>query len=294
MRRSSSMRANRRWPAFAVAFAVLAGLVGYHLIAPEKSAPAASTVSEPAPVMIEKASAAPDTPVMAETRVEAPVFLEESVDPSDSNLQEAELEHLSEVFQNSLYSLFQYEFPMNREGRAAIDAFVASMPENLGSDDLDAVSVMIAEQLRTPEAEDLAFIITHLYRLEQAEARLIADGEPITTMEQQLEAQQRLSQLREQWFGPELSEFLFADDDEEFQANPDAETTEAPSDEQAGLADVERAWDQRYQAFVKDKQFIDRAGLDQAEKDRQVETLLQQHYAPEELEAARAYDQRQN
>lgn len=218
---------------------------------------------------------------------------------SHSRLQETELEHLREVFQNSVAPSFQYDFRLDREGRAAIDAFVASMPEDLSSDDLNTLSTLIERQLSTPEAEDLAFIITHLYRLEQEEARLMKDIGPVTTMAGQQEAQAQLTQLRDDWFGPELSARLFSDpDDGQSSATADSpddnsteETSEPRNEEQAELADIENEWEQRYQAFNAEKQFIDDAGLDQAEKDRQIEALLQQHYAPDERDAARAFGQ---
>lgn len=221
---------------------------------------------------------------------------------SGATLQNEELDHLSDVFLNSVYPLFQYDFQLNREGRAAIDVFVASMPEDLNSEDLDEISNMIETQLRTPEAEDLAFIITHLYRLEQEEARLMNEGEPVTTMEGQLEAQEQLARLRDEWFGPELSERLFNASDDNVASSepgtvenpPGSDSAEEPSEAQAELADIESAWDRRYQAFLAEKQVIDRAGLDQAEKDRQIEALLQQHYeTPGEIEAARAYGELQ-
>lgn len=214
-----------------------------------------------------------------------------------SRLQEAELEHLREVFQNSVAPSFQYDFTLDREGRAAIDAFVASMPEHLGREDLDTLSSLIERELSTAEAEDLAFIITHLYGLEQAEARLMKDLGPVTTMADQQEAQARLTQLREEWFGPELSARLFADTDDGQPENGTAaddsttERGEPRTEAQAELAEFENAWAQRYQAFQAEKRLIDNAGLDQAEKDRQIEILLQQHYAPGERDAARAFDQ---
>lgn len=56
------------------------------------------------------------------------------------------------------------------------------------------------------------------------------------------------------------------------------------------LADIERAWELRYQAFLMEKLLIDQAGLDQTGKDRQIEALIEQHCATEEREAARAFD----
>lgn len=217
---------------------------------------------------------------------------------TDSELQEADLEHLSDVFINSVYPLFQYDFPLNNEGLSAINVFVASMPQDLSGDDLNAISTMIETQLASPEAEDLAFIITHLYRLEQEEARITRERSPVTTMEDQLEVQEQLSQLREQWFGPELSAVLFSgEDDAQAQAEtvPDAEGAEelpeSLADEQSELAAIESAWEQRYQKFLVEKQVIERAGLDQAEKGRQIDALMRQHYTARELKAARAFDQ---
>ncbi|MCH8498982.1 MAG: hypothetical protein LAT63_10920 [Marinobacter sp.] len=221
----------------------------------------------------------------------------------DSLLHEAELERLSGVFLNTVYPSFQSGFRLDLEGRAAIDVFVASMPEGLSSEELATISAMIERQLFTPEADDVAFIITHLYRLEQEQARMLSEGAPITTMAGQLEAQQRLSQLRDDWFGPELAERLFSGTDD-----VDAATGESPARNPAGgtnteelperltgaqaeLAGMESAWAQRYQRFLAEKQFIDNAGLDETEKDQQIEALLRQHYPPEELEAARAFGQ---
>ena len=247
----------------------------------------------------------PSSPATGRPDSDAARTTEEAGAQPASRLQEAELEHLNEVFLNTLRPLFQYDFPLDQEGRSAIDVFVASMPEGLTSDDLETISAMIESRLSAPEAEDLAFIITHLYRLQQEEARLMSEGEPITTLAQQLKAQAQLSQLREEWFGPELSTMLFSDTGDAGATavqSPLAGPTggsdpenlgRAPTEEQAELAAMESAWQQRYQNFLMEKQIIDRAGLDQAEKDRQIELLLQQHYTPQEVEAAKAFDQSQ-
>lgn len=225
---------------------------------------------------------------------------------TQSLLQEAELEHLSDVFLNIVYPLFRYDFQLSAEGRSAINVFVASMPEGMGTEDLERVAAMIDTQLSSPESEDLAFVITHLYRLEAEEARILSEGAPVTTMAGQLEAQERLAELREEWFGPELSELLFSGSDEN-QASaeqitdpsrPGGSGAEAPpealTEEQAELAAIKLAWEQRYQEYLAEKRVIERAGLDQPEKDRQIEALLQQHYSPQELDAARAFDGRKN
>ena len=208
-----------------------------------------------------------------------------------SVLQEAELEHLSDVFMSSVYPLFQYDFPLSIEGRSAINVFVASMPQGLRDEDLDAISTMIETQLASREAENLAFIITHLYRLEQEEARITRERAPVTSMADQLEVQEQLAKLREQWFGPELSKRLFSGAEDV----PDTEGAEAQpaslTREQSELAAIESAWEQKYQNFLAEKQVIERAGLDQAEKNRQIEALMRQHYAAQELKAARAFDQ---
>lgn len=252
----------------------------------------------------EKAAAAPTEPPQRDARVEAgptgfvaaPTYRapDDTTPESQTQLQETELEHLREVFQNSVAPSFQYDFQLNHEGRSAIDAFVASMPEDLGSADLETLSTMIESQLSTPAAADLAFIITHQYRLEREEARLMKEIGPVTTMAGQQEVQAQLAQLREEWFGPELSGRLFGEAEEGQPVAADDNTGEAPqprSEEQAELASIETQWQQRYQAFLAEKHFIDNAGLDRTEKDRQIEALLQQHYAPDELEAARAFDQ---
>lgn len=221
---------------------------------------------------------------------------------SGSPLNEAELGRLREVFQNSLYSLFQDGLQLDREGRSAIDVFVASMPAGLGDEELDRVFAMITDQRSSPDAEDLAFVITYLYRLEQEEARLVNDSGPVTTMAEQLEARERISELRDEWFGPELSELLFSSSpdgeanpgDEETANIVEEESTDELPDEQVKnreeLATMEHRWEQRYEQFESEKRLIDRAGLDQKEKDKQTEALLRQHYTPQELEAARAFD----
>lgn len=229
---------------------------------------------------------------------EDPVAENPEAEP-DAVLKDEELERLSDVFENSVYPLFRNDFQLDIESRAAINALVASIPEGLSSEDLDRVYAMIERRLSTPEAEDVAFIITHLYRLEQEEARLMRERGPVTTMAGQLEAQEELSRLRDQWFGPELSEKLFSGTDDvqsrsgEIQADDlgDEKPPETLTDEQAELAELEGDWEERYQRFLAERQVIDNAGLDQAEKDQQIEALLRQHYAPEELEAARAFDQ---
>jgi hypothetical protein len=280
---------------------VLAGLLfGYFMTSvPGQVTTPVTTANKPnaaAPSLISSPPSAPAAD--QENSGEAVAEGASSGSGSGGTLKETERDHLSDVFLNSVYPLFQSDFQLNRDSRSAIDVFVASMPADLSNEDLDDISTMIETQLRTPESEDLAFIITHLYRLEQEEARLMNQGEPVTTMDGQLEAQKRISQLRDEWFGPELSERLFnaADDDVtdsdpgKAENPPGRDSTEEPSEAQAELADTENAWERRYQAFLSEKKIIDRAGLDQTEKDRQIEALLQQHYeTPGEIEAVRAY-----
>lgn len=226
--------------------------------------------------------------------------------PPDSQLGEAELERLSDVFLNVVYPLFRYEFQLNPEGRSALMVFVASMPTGLGSEDLETIAAMIETQLASPEAEDLAFMITRLYQLEAEEARIMRERAPVTTMAGQLEVHEQLSELRNQWFGPDLAARLFSGNEEppalsggspendEPERQAAGASPEALSDEQAELAALERAWEDRYQEYLADKRLIERAGLDQSEKDRQIESLLRQHYSPREIEAARAFDQMRN
>ncbi|GAA3965494.1 hypothetical protein GCM10022278_24140 [Allohahella marinimesophila] len=221
---------------------------------------------------------------------------------SGAQLQDADIEHLSDVFRNSVYPSFQDGFQLDRDGRAAIDVFVASMPDGLNNTDLGAVASIIKAQLPAAEAEELAFIITQLYRLEQEETRIMNEGEPVTTMAGQLAAQKRLTQLRDEWFGPELSALLFSETDIAQSSSGDntadhhaggansEDLSEALVQKQAELADIESDWEQRYQKFRTEKQLIVNAGLDQAEKDRQIDLLFRQHYSDQELEAAQAFD----
>lgn len=267
----------------------------------------AAEVSQPSePTGLERAEGgepmkAPDAPVpMADQRESDALGAEANAPaPADLRLQKAELDHLGDVFLNSVYPSFQNGFQLDRDGRAAIDVFVASMPDNLGDQDLDAISAIIKAQLPAAEAEELAFIITQLYRLEQEEARLMSE-EPVATMADQLEAQQKLSRLREERFGPELAALLFSQSDDTAEplvsndsgaAGKAQALPEAQEQKQAELAGIEDEWEARYQKFLSDKQVISEAGLDQSEKDRQIEALLRQHYPPQEVEAARAYYQ---
>lgn len=301
----------KRWGLALLGLGLLGLAGGWYLAEPGGSVPAAE--SSPGSGASVASPFFPDQPQSAQGPAEPGPFIPSvsapgqqttsAATPSDAQLHETEVERLREVFLTTVYPLFQSEFRLDEEGRSAIDVFVASLPEDLGNGDLDAISAMIEAQLAGPEAEDLAFVITHLYRLEQEEARLVEEAGPVTSMADQLETQERLSQLRERWFGPELSTILFggtdAADAGSGQAPPEnvhgvSEEEGTPAElaeEQTELADIESAWEQRYQRFLAEKQVIVRAGLDQSEKDLQIEALLRQHYSPREIEAARAFDQ---
>lgn len=288
----------------------LAGfLFAYYFAAPhgDMSSPDSPSIGQsqvvgPDPDHPQHTSSIEVDPAVDESNVEQRPVEEDTGSQSDTPLSESELERLSDVFSNSVYPLFRDDFQLNKEGRSALNVFVANMPEGLDDDDLDAISGMIESQFSGPASEDMAFIITHLYRLEQEEARIMEEGEPITTMDEQLEAHEELRELREDWFGPELAEQLFAGTDDAethsgestAESQPEGSSDEQPqplTDEQAELAAIERAWEQGYEEFLAEKQLIERAGLDQAEKERQVENLMQQHFAPEEMEAVRAFGQ---
>lgn len=291
---SEKHHSNGKWAGYALLCLGIAGLLlAYLLAVPGGNTPPAERVSsdqgQAAFPSSDSAPASAARSAEGEPAVPDTNGHNVTVEP-DSLLQEAELEHLSDVFMSSVYPLFQYDFPLNIEGRSAIDVFVASMPQGLRDEDLDAISTLIETQLTSPEAEDLAFIITHLYRLEQEEARITREGAPVTTMADQLEVQEQLAKLREQWFGPELSNLLFSGAEDAPAAEGAGELPESLAEEQSELAAIESAWEQRYQKFLAEKQVIERAGLDQAEKDRQIEALMRQHYAAQERKAARAFD----
>ena len=290
----------------------LAGfLFAYYLVvphgkmsSPENPSVGQSKISEPDPHHLQSSDnteVAPPVSLVDQKGIERSRVEHATGNPSIIPLDDAELERLSGVFINSVYPAFRDDFQLNTKGRSALNVFVANMPEGLGEEDLETISGMIESQFTGPASEDLAFIITHLYRLEQEEARIMEEREPITTMEEQLEVHEELSELRDEWFGPELSEELFGGTGDaesrpgqstaESQPEGSAEEQETLTDEQAELAAVESAWEQRYEEFHAEKQLIERAGLDEAEKERQIEDLLEQHFAPEESEAARAFGQ---
>jgi lipase chaperone LimK len=56
------------------------------------------------------------------------------------------------------------------------------------------------------------------------------------------------------------------------------------------MASIEDEWETRYRAYSREKELIVAASLDEADKQTQIEDLLQQHYEAHELAAARNYD----
>jgi|GEM_PF-1265326 len=298
------LNSNKKRLAVALPLLALAGLVVAWFFAAPREMPSPDDPSAAQPQAVEPRHLDPQHSGSVDADSVGAAAEQQTFDPPPAaedregqpgaRLQEAELEHLRSALTNSLYPVFRDDFQLNMEGVSAINAFVASMPPGLGGEDLDSISALIESQLPGPASEDLAFIITHLYRLEQEEARMMNELGPATTMADQMEAQEQLAELRDDWFGPELSEQLFSGTDDAgdyaSEGAPDSEP-EGSSETQTELASMEGAWEQRYQEFLAEKQIIDRAGLDEAEKERQIEDLLQQHYAPEEVDAARAFDE---
>ncbi len=213
-------------------------------------------------------------------------------------LTEEKLNELQALFMSSLYPLFQYELSLSSQHKGRLQLFVSSMPEGLNKLELSTVLRMIETQLNHPEAEDLAMLIGGLYQADRAEAAFLSQQKVPKTAAEQEALLQNIQSIREAWLGKEIAELFYAD--EVAQDNPvsnlnSTKPSKGPLTEQEvrvarELASIENEWEQRYQRFLQEKEYIDQAGLSEEDKQLQIDELLNHHYAANEIEAARAYD----
>ncbi len=217
-----------------------------------------------------------------------------------------------------LYPVYEETFVWGPNSRAALSIFVERLPMGMEYEDLDSLSTLIIDYLHGPDGERIAGIVSRLYRLRVLEESRFDNGAVAETIEAMMEQEVQRNALRKFVLGEELYEGVYGNTPLESAAEPSgsedgvsavvgsmreaqksddeivdylAENVGADEAENyQRLRDIERWWENRYAAFLAEKRVIDRAGLDQAEKQAQIEQLYSAHYATEELQAAKAYD----
>lgn len=214
---------------------------------------------------------------------------------SDTVMDEEILAHLNQVFLSSVYPLFQYEFNQSEEARIALGVFVSALPAGMNLDELTGITNMLEAHINNADAEHLSDLIKGVYLIEQKEGHLMSEQRFPETMDEQLKLHQEMGKMREMILGKTLAKWYFdgAEEEPELQAELQAEHDDplSNSTEQNELMLLEEQWEARYQAYNREKQVIENAGLDQQEKQKQVEVLLAEHFKTHEIEAARIYDQ---
>jgi lipase chaperone LimK len=204
---------------------------------------------------------------------------------------------------------------------AALQEGFASLGQ-LDSSQLVSVQEIIRSGLPPPAGDQAATIVSNYYQYQLA-ARTLNDsatGNDLGASQAQLD---RLIALRHSYFGAETAEKLFGDEQaysrfmlasmriesdgslspaekaqrqsELIKALPERLVRETPS----GLAETtpdstpsldSGDWASRYAEFERQKQAILDAGLTEEEKDTQVDRLLHEHFAAEEIESALRYE----
>lgn len=192
--------------------------------------------------------------------------------------------------------------------------------ERLDAGQLADIQEIIRNGLPAPAGEQAATIVANYYQYQLAAQTMLggAAGEDIAGSEAQLE---RLVELRRSYFGTETSERLFGDEHayarftlesmrlaadeslspEERQRRQEALTQMLPARLRApdsaaaepvaaSAAEMKPDFAARYAEFERQKRAILAAGLVDDEKNVQLERLLREHFAADEIDAALRYD----
>ncbi|TNC80183.1 MAG: hypothetical protein C9356_15550 [Oleiphilus sp.] len=231
---------------------------------------------------------------------------------------------LDALFVSRLKPIFEFGFTLETDSIVALEIFVAQLPMSLADEDLQKLKEVIGHHVVDEVAKPLTDLVLNLYGLRLAEDALHAELGPPDSMEEMAGFQRQLQGLRVSFLGQELAETLYGSDKaapegEQTLVLPDPESdplghriarlteeglsaTEiaqaladefgvAVADNYLELYAIEDHWKTRYAAFLEQKNVITSAGLDAREKQRQIDLLLQEHYLPQELQAARRYDE---
>lgn len=181
--------------------------------------------------------------------------------------------------------------------------------------ELAKLQASVREGLPAPAGEQTATIIGNYYHYQHALRAMPPSQEQLEAATADLD---RMIELRHAYFGPEMAERLFGEEQayarvmiENLQLESDASLSEADKDRRRAKpqqalpatmrapADVEieparrnesSDWPQRYAEYSRQKQAILDSGLPDEEQRAQLERLLREHFVEEEIEMALHYD----
>lgn len=214
------------------------------------------------------------------------------------------------------------EVRIDEHGNVVIDHMALSALRDgiasLGPMDADRIAELqqiVRDGLPPPAGEQAATLIGSYYEYQQAARTLESTGE--ADLAQAQTRLDRLVELRHAYFGTETAEKLFGEEQayarfmlasmqlaadetlspEEKQQRQQAlsrelperlRVAEVPSEPQA--TELAADFPARYAAFEREKQAILSAGLAEEDKNAQIEQLLHDYFAPEEIDLALRYD----
>lgn len=190
----------------------------------------------------------------------------------------------------------------------AIELLASRLPPEMDDAAQADLLQVLYDDLPADEAEQVFEQTMVLYQVNAEQEAYLASMPPVIDMKEQIRVAQRLANMAgEQGNDSELVSRQLAEptdahttlnantpeseDDIAVQYADDPHMAQDVENAQEALAGLEDQWMQKYQAFSAQKQVIEQAGLSPADKVGQIAALFRQHYAQNEQEAARAFDQ---
>tara|TARA_R110002167_G_scaffold30450_4_gene100841 strand:+ start:611 stop:1606 length:996 start_codon:yes stop_codon:yes gene_type:complete len=249
-----------------------------------------------------------------------PVLSYSSMDTAEeiiiSSLDDESLLIISDILENSLIPVFlsnsdglEYGF----EQKAAIHVFVSRLPEGLLDADFQQINSLLRDYLPYDTADRLTLKIQQTYQISQREQAYLSgalvNNKAVVTMAEQMAIAEHLQKLKgeevlheiESEPSQALSDWQKTQEKiEQIRLNsddPELEIHNALSEEFGSqvaddyfeLANSEIQWMEKYDVFLNEKNIISESGLSEEEKERQIESLMQQYFQENELDAARGY-----
>lgn len=242
---------------------------------------------------------------------------------SEASSEEQQTEEMKllmeEILIDQLLAAFDEHMNLDNDQQTIMQQFVARIPEDLNDTELKQVLDAIRSRASNTIGNQLSSSIERLYRLRLAEEKYVQSITPPANPEAFIKVNAELAMLRLSILGAELNNTFYPT--EGLEARPFAENKSTALSEwisqlkKEGLSDamiaerisekfgeetalnlqklqaVEEQWLERYLNFLKDKEFILRAGLTDTDKQAQIEELIKTHYTPAELAAAKAFDE---
>lgn len=203
------------------------------------------------------------------------------------------------------------ELVLDGETLDLLEAAVSKLTDDLSESEVAELQELIALGLPGEAGDEAAKIFSDYYQYRSAEREFLnaSPGSDIAGINSSFE---QLRALRQAHLGYDVAEKLYGEEERasmfmiramKIQEDPNlseeekelqqlqlAEELEAHMDSEQAPVEAETAqWLVRFENFAQQRQYILDAGLSKAEQDKQIEDLLKQHFATNEIPKARNY-----